>query len=429
MQTDVYLFAIGLLLLLGLDLLGVATLFAFNGASRAQLMARSEGSEDRLQKTINLSRSLPRLQASIRLYQLVLYFLMAGGIWLFISKQGPQWSVLAILGALLLPPLVVFLLEWILRGYVLGDAQKWAISLTPVARVLVFMVGPLVSIPLSITRGEESTPEGISEGMVDEIKSLVDAGQQEGVLEQEERMMIRSIFELGDTFAREIMVPRIDMLVLDVHTSLPEAVDALLSSGYTRVPVYETSVDNVLGLLYAKDLLSVWREGRQLESLRSLLRTAYFVPEAKKVDELLLEMQSRRVHMAIVVDEYGGIAGLVTLEDIVEEIFGEIQDEYDQGEELPYQELGHGEYIFQGRVDLDDFNEIFNSDLPKDEAETIGGFMYSRLGRVPVSGESVDLDNIVLTVEQVSGRRIRKVRARRILPSLENGGEESDVVG
>jgi CBS domain containing-hemolysin-like protein len=354
---------------------------------------------------------------------------MAGGIWLFISKQNPQWSVLAILGALLLPPLVVFLLEWILRGYILGDAQKWAINLTPVARLLVFLFGPLVYIPLSITRGEESTPEGTSEGMVDEIKSLVDAGQQEGVLEQEERMMIRSIFELGDTFAREIMIPRIDMLVLDVHTSLPEAVDALLSSGYTRVPVYEMSVDNVLGLLYAKDLLSVWREGRQLESLRSLLRSAYFVPEAKKVDELLLEMQSRRVHMAIVVDEYGGIAGLVTLEDIVEEIFGEIQDEYDQGEELPYQELGHGEYIFQGRVDLDDFNEIFHSDLPKDEAETIGGFMYSRLGRVPVSGESVDLDNIILTVEQVSGRRIRKVRARRLLPTLEDGGEESDVDG
>jgi len=306
MQIDVYLFAIGLLLLLGLDLLGVATLFAFNGTSRAQLMAHSEGSEARLQNTINLSRSLPRLQASIRLYQLVLYFLIAGGIWLFISKQNPQWSVLGILGALLLPPLVVFLLEWILRGYILGDAQKWAINLTPVARLLVFLFGPLVSIPLSITRGEESTPEGTSEGMVDEIKSLVDAGQQEGVLEQEERMMIRSIFELGDTFAREIMIPRIDMLVLDVHTSLPEAVDALLSSGYTRVPVYEMSVDNVLGLLYAKDLLSVWREGRQLESLRSLLRSAYFVPEAKKVDELLLEMQSRRVHMAIVVDEYGG---------------------------------------------------------------------------------------------------------------------------
>jgi CBS domain containing-hemolysin-like protein len=113
----------------------------------------------------------------------------------------------------------------------------------------------------------------------------------------------------------------------------------------------------------------------------------------------------------------------------VEEIFGEIQDEYDQGEELPYQELGHGEYIFQGRIDLDDFNEIFNCDLPKDEAETIGGFMYSRLGRVPVSGESVDLDNIILTVEQVSGRRIRKVRARRLLPTLEDGGEESDVDG
>lgn len=131
--------------------------------------------------------------------------------------------------------------------------------------------------------------------------------------------------------------------------------------------------------------------------------------------------------MAIVVDEYGGVAGLVTLEDIVEEIFGEIQDEYDQGEELPYQELGQDEYIFQGRVDLDDFNEIFNSNLSKDEAETIGGFMYSRLGRVPVSGENVHLGNIVLTVEQVSGRRIRKVRARRLLPTLKDGGGGSDV--
>lgn len=426
MLTDVYLLIIGLFLLLGLDLLGAATFFAFNGASRAYLMTQGEGSEAHIQHTLNLSRSLPRLQASIRLYQLILYFLMAGALLLFFSRQDPQWSVLAILGVLLLAPLLVFWLEWITRRYILGDAQKWAISLTSIARILMFLFKPFVSIPLSLNHIDESTPEEISEGMVDEIKSLIDAGQQEGVLEQEERMMIRSIFELGDTFAREIMVPRIDMLVLDVHTSLPEAVDALLGSGYTRVPVYKESVDNILGLLYAKDLLSVWREGRHLESLQSLLRKAYFVPEAKKVDELLLEMQGRRVHMAIVVDEYGGVAGLVTLEDIVEEIFGEIQDEYDQGEELPYQELGQDEYIFQGRVDLDDFNEIFNSNLSKDEAETIGGFMYSRLGRVPVSGENVHLGNIVLTVEQVSGRRIRKVRARRLLPTLKDGGG-SDV--
>ncbi len=427
MLTDVYLLIIGLLLLLGLDLLGAAILVAFNATSRAHLRTQGEGIEARIQHTLSLNRSLPRLQASIKLYQLILYFLIVGGILLFFFRQEPLWPMLAIAGVLLLVALVVFWLELFVRGYVLRDAQNWAVSLTPIARVLIFLFGPFASIPLSLTHVDEGTPEEINEGMVDEIKFLVDAGQQEGFLEQEERKMILSIFELGDTFAREIMVPRIDMLVLDVHTSLPAAVDALLGSGYTRVPVYEETVDNVLGLLYAKDLLGVWREGKHLDSLNSLLREAYFVPEAKKVDELLVEMQSRRIHMAVVVDEYGGVAGLVTLEDIVEEIFGEIQDEYDQEEELPYQELGHDEYIFQGRVDLDDFNEVFNSDLPKDEAETIGGFIYSRLGRVPVSGENVHFDNIILTVEQVSGRRIRKVRAKRLLPPLNNGGGESHV--
>jgi putative hemolysin len=223
--------------------------------------------------------------------------------------------------------------------------------------------------------------------------------------------MIYSIFRLGDTLAREIMIPRIDVLALDAQTPLVEAVDTLLRTGYSRVPVYEETVDNVLGVLYTKDLLRVWREGNEISSLRSLLRPAYFVPEAKKVDELLAEMQLRRVHLAVVVDEYGGVAGVVTLEDIVEEIVGEIQDEYDQAEELPYQQLADGQYIFQGRVDLDDFNEVMSSYLPREEADTIGGFIYNRVGRVPAAGESLHIDNLLLVVEQVTGRRIRKVRA------------------
>jgi CBS domain containing-hemolysin-like protein len=154
-------------------------------------------------------------------------------------------------------------------------------------------------------------------------------------------------------------------------------------------------------------------------SLRDLLRPAHFVPEAKKVDELLAEMQSRRIHMAIVVDEYGGVAGLVTLEDIVEEIVGEILDEYDQFEEAPYQKLSDGSYVFQGRVNLDDFNEIMGCDLPSDEADTLGGYIYSRLGRAPAVGEAVHKGNLVLTVEQVSARRIRKVSARWVLPEDE----------
>jgi putative hemolysin len=262
----------------------------------------------------------------------------------------------------------------------------------------------------------------------DDLRTLVEAtGQQDGLLEPDERKMIHSIFELGSTLAREIMVPRIDMLALDVMTPLPGAVDAFLKSGHSRVPVFEETVDNILGVLYAKDLLMVWHEGGELQSLRSLLRKAYFVPEAKKVDELLAELQRQRVHMAVVVDEYGGIAGLVTLEDIVEEIVGEIQDEYDQAEELPYEELANGEYIFQGRIDLDDFNEITTSNLPKDEADTLAGFIYSRLGRVPSAGENLRTDNLLLTVEQVSGRRIRKVRVQAALTEQPDEERINDV--
>ena len=170
----------------------------------------------------------------------------------------------------------------------------------------------------------------------DTFKTLVDIGQQNGTIEQEESKMIQSIFQLGDTLTREIMVPRIDVQALDINTPMDEAVDLLISSGFSRVPVYDETIDRVLGLLYAKDLLKIWREGNKHGDIqRNLLREPYFVPEAKKIDELLTEMQSQRFHMAVVVDEYGGIAGLVTLEDIVEEVLGEIQDEYDQGEEAP----------------------------------------------------------------------------------------------
>jgi CBS domain containing-hemolysin-like protein len=274
------------------------------------------------------------------------------------------------------------------------------------------IVSPAVGLGLLLSGKRHAVPDasGVAAASGDDLLTLMDAGEQGGLIQQDERKMIDSIIELGDTLAREIMVPRIDMLALDVDTPMPEAVDALLKSGHSRVPVYEVTVDNVLGLLYAKDLLRLWLEGEKSGSLRPLLRQAYFIPEAKKVDDLLAEMQSRRIHMAIVVDEYGGIAGLVTLEDIVEEIVGEIQDEYDLAEESPYEEISAGEYIFQGRIDLDDFNEITASSLSKDEADTLAGFLYSRLGRVPSSGESLQVDHLTLKVEQVSGRRIRKVR-------------------
>jgi putative hemolysin len=322
-----------------------------------------------------------------------------------------------------------FMLEWLVEWHVSRQPETWAIRLSILARILMLVLTPLLALPLLISRRANPAIENQSSVTETELMTLVEASQEEGVLEQGERRMIVSIFKLGDTLAREIMVPRIDLLALDVDTPLADAVDALLESGYSRVPVFRETVDNILGLLYTKDLLRIWREGNQIASLKDLLRRAYFVPEAKKVDELLAEMQAQRIHMAIVVDEYGGVAGLVTLEDIVEEIVGEIHDEYDKAEENLYQQVDVGEFVFLGRVDLDDFNEIMESTLPRDEADTLAGFMYSRIGRVPVGGENVQVEDLELTVEQVSGRRIRKVRAQRIPPASQNGEKENHVDG
>ena len=225
--------------------------------------------------------------------------------------------------------------------------------------------------------------------------------------------MIYSIFQLGDTLCREIMVPRIDVLALEINITVDDAIQAFSASGHSRIPVYEDTIDNVIGVLYAKDLLRVQLDSQNLASLRSLLRPAYFVPEAKKVEELLSEMRANRVHISIVVDEYGGMAGLVTLEDIVEEIVGEIRDEYDQAEELLYQHIDSDEYLFQGRIDVNEFNEIMELDLAKDVADTLGGYISAQVGHVPAGGEQLQVDGWLLTVEQVSGRRIRKVRVRR----------------
>jgi CBS domain containing-hemolysin-like protein len=178
--------------------------------------------------------------------------------------------------------------------------------------------------------------------------------------------------------------------------------------------VYSGTIDNIVGLLYAKDLLAVWLKGEQNRTVAHLLRETFFVPEAKNVDDLLAELQAKRVHMAIVVDEYGGTAGLVTIEDVIEEIVGEIRDEYDYAEEISFQVLQEGEYIFSGLIDLDDVNQLTGARLPKDTSDTLGGFIYSQLSKVPSPGEVVEAGGLHLVVEEVSGRRIRKVRAHRV---------------
>jgi putative hemolysin len=295
----------------------------------------------------------------------------------------------------------------------------------PVA-VMARLVSPVVRLLVGVSDGLSRFMGGeplssmpfITE---EEIMTLVDAGQEVGVIEEDEKEMIYSVFAFGDTLAREVMVPRIDIVALDIEASVEEALDVVIRAGHSRIPTYEGTIDNIVGVLYAKDLLQLWQDKRETVSLREVLRPAYFVPESKHVDELLEEMQQRKVHIVVVVDEYGGTAGVVTIEDIVEEIVGEIQDEYD-AEEPTVEQTGDKEFIFNARVDLDDVNRLMGTAFPTEMDDTLGGFIYSQLGKVPVPGEIVRFDGLVIQVLTVSGRRIRKVRV-----SWEQDEEAEDV--
>ncbi len=361
----------------------------------------------------------PRIRVSLRLAHLLLLFLFVLFVFYTIDSHGwlsatDPYRGLYTAGILILTALVLFALESWVDGIVLKSPEVWALRISPLASLLDKILSPVSGIAIRLMGQTESSLGQITAPTDDELKTWVQQGQTDGALEKEERQMIYSIFQFGDTLAREIMVPRIDIRALDVDTTVDEALNAFVQSGHSRIPIYEETVDNIIGLLYAKDLLRHQSNNKQIADLRQILRPAYFVPEAKKLDELLTEMQTKRVHMAIVVDEYGGVAGLVTLEDLLEEIIGEIQDEYDQSEELPFQKISEDEYLFQGSIDLDDFNEVMGTQLSKDMADTLGGFMYGEIGKVPSGGERVLVDDIELIVENVTGRRIRKVRAHRL---------------
>ena len=375
------------------------------------LVSMREVHPDRVENTLALLEK-PRIRISLRIWVVLIHLMLAlVGSWLFVQITGALLPWPFAIALMALGGILLLILEFTLEGMILPRAERLAVRFVPLVKLLDYIISPLSAVLMLLLGSPKMLENRMSAVTEDELKTWAQEGQPEGSLEMGERRMIYSIFQFGDTMAREVMVPRIDILALDVTTPLKDAIQVLTQSGHSRVPVYDTSVDHIIGLLYAKDLLRVHLEDQSLASIKKLLRPAYFVPETKKVDELLREMQSRSVHMALVVDEYGGIAGMVTMEDIVEEIVGEIRDEYDLSEELLFEQVAANEFIFQGRIDLNDFNEITGAHLQKDVADTLGGFIYAQLGRVPIDGEQIEVENLVLIVEQVIGRRIRTVRA------------------
>jgi len=272
----------------------------------------------------------------------------------------------------------------------------------------------------------------------EELKLLVETGSEQGGIEEEEKEMIHGVIELSETKVHEVMVPRIGIRAVEVNDSVDEILDMVIRAGHSRVPVYEESLDNIVGILYAKDLLPYLKsDGKSPEeiALRSLVRPPVYVPETKAVDELLREMQVAKRHIAIVVDEYGGTAGLVTIEDIVEEIVGEIQDEYDIEESL-VEPVASDEMVafrLDGRVGMDDMRDPF--DLPDEEEEdaaaydTVGGYIIHRVGRIPLPGAEIPFRDVTLRVEGADSRRVTKVIASRPRPAEENGDRPDGDAG
>ncbi len=242
-----------------------------------------------------------------------------------------------------------------------------------------------------------------------ELLHIVSAAAKDEVIEHEERELIESVIEFGDTIVREVMVPRADMVTVDGTSTVEQALGVVIEEGFSRVPIVGEGIDDVVGLVYLKDLVRAYRRGRGDEPVARSVRRAHFVPETKKVDDMLREMQAGKFHMAVAVDEYGGTAGLVTLEDLLEELVGEINDEFDL-EDPDLVSLGGGAMRVLGRMSIDELSDVVGIELPADDWDTVGGLIFNKLGHVPTVGEEVDVCGYRFRVDRMQGRRIMRVR-------------------
>jgi putative hemolysin len=312
--------------------------------------------------------------------------------------------------------------ELVPKSLALAHPESFALRLARPVDLLGRIFRPLVAFLTFATRSisrllgaDVSTEAQIT---AEELRLIVERGGEQGILEAEEEQMINAVIELGDRRIHEVMVPRIAIVALPASATFDDAIDLIIEEGHSRVPLYESSVDEVVGILYAKDLLPFLKStADHRPDLRTLLRTPVFVPESMSIDDLLHEFQRRKVHIAIVLDEYGGTAGLVTIEDLLEEIVGEIQDEYDEEEPL-IERLDEDRARVDGRAAVEDLLEIWDVKTLEDDDEydTVGGLVYHRIGGVPVPGDEVRVDGLRLTVETTDGRRVGKVMVVRDRP-------------
>ena len=346
---------------------------------------------------------------------------------LVLEDTGHSWGAVAVAALATLAGLM--LLQSLPRLLVSQSPERWQRLLQPFVELVRLVFGAparLLDLPVALIlrwwrRGH---PEEASEA--EELVRLVEVEEGSHGIAEEERQMIRGIMEMEQTTVREVMVPRIDMIAVDVEDGFDEIARMMVEKGYSRLPVFENTIDNVVGVVYGKEVLAHLARGTRPATIAELARPAHFVPESKKVDELLAEMRQQRLSIAIVVDEYGGTAGLVTIEDLVEEIVGEIEDEFDIREQ-EVTLVTPTEAIVDARVGIDALNEMFDLRIEKEDFDSVGGFIFNSLGRMPNVGDEVRVNGLVMRVLTVIGRRIKKVRVTKVDSSSEEPGAESSA--
>ena len=434
------------------ELLVIALLVALNGVfvaaeialvtvRRSRIRQLSDEGDARAKRVARMTENPAGLLATIQLGITFIGFLAAAFAGASIAGQLADWlrdlglggsaDVIALLTVTLFVALVTIVFgELVPKTLALVHAERYALIFSRPIAVLGRILSPVVWLLTTITHAvtrllgvrDLSSDESISS---EELLILVERGSEQGTIEAEEEQMIGGVLELGEQRAHEVMVARVDMVTLEADASLDEIVSTIVGEGHSRIPVYEDNVDNIIGMLYAKDLLPYLVGEDRPPSIRTLLRTPLFVPESMLVDDLLRSLQRRRVHIAVVLDEHGGTAGLVTIEDLLEEIVGEIQDEYDE-EEPMIVPLGDHEARVDGRADVDDMLEHFDTALDGDDQEefdTVGGLVYHHVGGVPAVGDTVEVDGLKITVEATDGRRVRTVHVAHTPPEPEEDEE------
>lgn len=339
----------------------------------------------------------------------------------------PRFSEIIIVLAILLIGKIIFDFVATARSF------PFALFLATPLTWLITLWSPLLNFSNWLTRiakGPRTRKSQADRVSPDDIQIIMAEGEEPRKIElidPDEREMIAGIIGMGQKYASEIMIPRPDVIALDGNTEIDDALDVATKHGHSRLPVYEEDLDHMVGILHVKDLLQAMRHPHQNVALRDLLRPVHYVPETTRADDILRDLLRNRIHMAVVVDEYGGTAGVLTIEDVIEEIVGEIRDEYDAAEEAPFVRVSDTEAVVNGSISVNEFNDEFGVELPTEASDTLGGLIYTHLGRLPRVGDRVRVEKVELVVSALNGRRIKQVRAIKSVPESPVGARENEV--